>query len=71
MPETPRLDDSREDWTPRLIAVSVSVPERTVRRWCRNRFPDWSGDWRLNHEQAQQVVNRMFTYGYKKHLAVK
>lgn len=66
MPEIPTLDINREHWTPEIIGLFTGVPVSTVRRWCRSTYPEWEGDFRMNCQQAQKVVDKMFSYGYKK-----
>lgn len=61
----PAKDPDTEWFSVREIAPLVGLRPRSVMKHCRDLWPDWEGQYRLNLDQAISLIRRVVYAGRK------
>lgn len=60
------LKDAETEWySVREIAPLLGLKPRSLMKHCRDLWPDWEGQYRLDHSQAISLIRRVCYAGRK------
>ena len=64
----PQLPAHVQQWSARALSLYLNVSVSTVKYHARQAYRGHCGRWEFNREQAQKVVDRIYSFGHKQTL---